>query len=185
MAAPTIEFRHIYNSATAAALDTATERLAYTGAGVVSTGVGNELDFGSVDITAGAADSNVEAVWIKVTTWNSNTTINNFRFWLNSNGFDQAGTVLKFKALKLDATSEWIASATAGSYTMATLPESEPSQNVYRANDGSTDNITSATEDTTQAITMYVSVATGETLGEYKGTTSGYEFQYRFKFDYY
>ena len=185
MAAPTIEFRHIYRSEAVADIDTAAERLAYTGAGVVSTGVGNELDFGSVDITSGAANSRVESMFIKVTNWQSNTTITNFRFWLNSNGFDKTSTVLKYKTLKLDATSEWVANATSGDYSMATLNETEPSQNVYKANDGSTTDITSSVNDTTEAITMYVSVATAETLGEYKGTTTGYEFQFRFKFDYY
>ena len=68
---------------------------------------------------------------------------------------------------------------------MATLNELESSQNVFKANDGSTTMITSSTNDTTEAIAMYVSVATGETLGEYKGTTTGYEFQFRFKYDYY
>ena len=60
MAEPTTRFRLIPNTTATADIDTAAERLAaIAGESVKSTGAGNEADFGTVDISAGAANSGV------------------------------------------------------------------------------------------------------------------------------
>lgn len=190
MAAPTTKYGDLPLATATADMDTSGERTTLLGTlDEVSTGAGNELDFGSVDITGGAADSNLKAFLWGVTSWNSNTSISNFRFWLSSNGFDDANTVVKWVHCALDPTSEWVPSAVVASYAAApnggwaTLPEAEPSQNVYGA-DGSATSIASTANDSLEAIAMYVSVGASETLGTYKGTDSGYEFQFTLKYDY-
>ena len=183
MAAPTTEFNELSMALAAADLDDNAERLAIDS--VISTGAGNELDFGSVNISGGAANSGVKAFCWQVTAWNSNTQVENFRFWLSSNGFDQAGSIINYATWKLDATSEWVQNATTGDVGSTQLPESEPSQNVFQGGDGSTTSITSSDEDTTEAVAMFVAVAASETLGTYKGTDSGLELQFSFKYDYF
>jgi hypothetical protein len=93
MAVPTTEFRSIPNATTVAAVDTAAERLALATGDVVSTGAGNELDFSTVDISGGAANSGVKHCWWEVTADGGNTNVQDFLLWLSSNGFDQAGWV--------------------------------------------------------------------------------------------
>lgn len=61
MAEPTTRFRAWPITLATTALDTAAKRLAaVAGQSIVSTGSGNELDFGTVDISAGAANSLVK-----------------------------------------------------------------------------------------------------------------------------
>lgn len=183
MAAPTTEFNEIDTSLASTALDSNAERLAIDD--VISTGAGNELDFGNVNISAGAADSAVKAMFWQVTNYDTNSQVENFRFWLSSNGFDEAGTVIKWDHWKLDTTSEWVQNPTTGDVGSTTLDEAEPSQNVFQGGDGTTTYITTGDNDTCEAIVMYVSVAAGETAGTYKGTDTGFEFQYSFKYDYF
>lgn len=184
MAAPTTEFNHFNNVTLAVAdLDTNAERLAIDD--VISTGVGNEWDFGSVNISGGQSDSIVRCMAWQVSAWGGNTQVENFRFWLSTNGFDQAGTVVKYASWKLDVTSEWEQSKSPPLTGEVTLPETEPSQNIYEGGDGSTTYITSGDNDTTEAAACYVAVDGSETVGVYKGTDAGFEFQYSFKYDYF
>ena len=183
MAAPTTEFNQIDTSLADTALDSNAERLAIDDA--ISTGAGNELDFGNVNISGGAANSAVKAMFWQVTNYGTNSQVENFRFWLSQNGFDQAGSEIKWDHWKLDATSEWVQNATTGDVGGTALDESEPSQNVYQGGDGTTTSITSGDNDTCEAIVMYVAVAASETAGTYKGTDSGFEFQYSYKYDYF
>lgn len=183
MAAPTTEFNNFALSMVIADLDTNAERLAIDD--LISTGSGNEWDFGSVNISGGQVDSAVRAMAWQVSSFGANAQVENFRFWLSTNGFDQAGSVANYVVWKLDATSEWEQSPSPPLSGEATLPETEPSQNVFQGGDGSTTSIPSGDNDTTQAIALYFAIDGSETTGEYKGTESGYELQFSFKYDYF
>lgn len=191
MAEPTTRFRDWPITLATTALDTAAERLAaVAGESVVSTGAGNELDFGTVDISGGAANSGVKMCAWDVTADGGNTTIETFKLWLSSNGFDQAGTVVKFQPLSggdqgsPSNTENYVANAVVGSYTWATMPESEPgAQNVYPTDEGTSMTLSTASDDVV-FWAEYVAVAASETTGTYKGTDSGYEFQHSFKYSY-
>jgi len=189
--APTARFRVIPNTTATTAVDTAGERLAaISGQSVVSTGSGNEVDFSTVDISGGAANSGVKHVLWDITADDGFATVSDFRFWLSSNGFDQAGTVLKMQPVSgadqgsPSDTENYVANAVVGSYTWASAPEADPgSQNVYPSDEG-TSMALSTTSDDVVMIALYVAVAAGETPGTYKGTDAGNEFQMSFKFAY-
>jgi len=191
MAVPTTRFRTFPNTTAAIAVDTAAERLAaISGELVVSTGIGNRLDFGIVDISGGAANSAVKHLMWDVTADGGNTTVEDFRFWLSSNGWDQAGTVLKMQPVSgadqgsPSNTENYVANAVVGSYTWATAPEADPgSQNVYPSDEGSSI-VLSTTSDDVVMLALYVACASGETTGTYKGTDTGYSFQKSFKYSY-
>ena len=191
MAAPTTRFRTFPNNTATTAIDTAAERLAaISGEAVVSTGAGNELDFSSVDISGGTADSGVLHCHWDVTADGGNTVVDTFKLWLSSNGWDIAGTVLKFQPISgadqgaASNTENYIINAVVGSYTWATAPESEPgSANMYPTDEGSSMALSTASDDTIMWAS-YVTVASGETTGTYKGTDSGFEFQHSFKYSY-
>ena len=191
MAAPTVRFRTFPITVSVAELDTAGERLAaIAGQSVISTGVGNELDFGTVDISGGAANSTVKMLVWDITADGGNTLVEDFLFWLSSNGFDQAGTVVKFQPVSGDDqgtpsnTENYIVNAVVASYTWATLDESEPgAQNVYPTDEG-TSMVLSTTADDVIMVALYVVVADNETTGTYKGTDAGNEFQYSFKYSF-
>ena len=191
MAAPTIRFRTFPRTVTVAELDTAAERLAaIAGESVVSTGAGNELDFGIVDISGGAANSLVFYLLWDVTADGGNTAVEDFRFWLSTNGFDQAGTVLKMQPVSgadqglPSNTENYVADAVTGSYTWATAPEADPgSQNVYPSDEGSS-MVLSTTSDDGVMLALHAAIAAAETTGTYKGTEAGYEFQNSFKYSY-
>ncbi|MCJ8328330.1 MAG: hypothetical protein MJK08_14660, partial [Campylobacterales bacterium] len=89
MAIPTTRFREIPNNTATTAVDTTAERLAaIAGESTVSTGSGNEADFGTVDISSGAADSSVLTLLWDVTADGGNTSVDTFKLWLSSNGWD-------------------------------------------------------------------------------------------------
>lgn len=125
-----------------------------------------------------------------VTADGGNTTVDTFLFWLSSNGFDQAGTTVEFVAISgadqgsASNTENYIQNATTSSYTFATLVEAEPgAQNVYPSDEGSSMALSTASDDTIM-VALYTAVAASETTGTYSGTTSGYEFQFSFKYSY-
>jgi hypothetical protein len=124
-----------------------------------------------------------------VTADGGNTLVDTFKFWLSSNGWDQAGSVLKMRAISgadgtPSLTEEYIANATTASYTFSTAPESEPgSQNVYPTDEGSSMAL-STTSDDAIMIALYAAMAASETTGTYKGTDAGFEFRMSFKFSY-
>lgn len=191
MAEPTTRFRKIPLTTATTAIDTAAERLAsITDQVVVSTGAGNEADFGTVDISGGAANSGVLTILWDVTADGGNTSVSTFLLWLSSNGFDQAGSVIKFQPLSggdqgsPSNTENYVLNATTGSYTWATMPEAEPgAQNVYPSDEGSS-MVLSTTSDDVVMWAIYAAIAASETTGTYKGTDSGYELQYSFKYSY-
>ena len=191
MAAPTVRFRTFPITVSVAELDTAGERLAaIAGQSVISTGAGNELDFGTVDISGGAANSLVKMLVWDITADGGNTLVEDFLFWLSSNGFDQAGTVVKYQPISGDDqgtpsnTENYIVNAVVASYTWGTLDESEPgAQNVYPTDEGSS-MVLSTTADDVIMVALYVVVADNETTGTFKGTDAGNEFQYSFKYSF-
>lgn len=190
MAVPTTRFRDIPNDTAITAVDTAAERLAaITGESVISTGVGNEIDFGTIDISGGAANSGVQTMHWDVTADGGNTVVDTFKLWLSSNGFDIAGSVIKLQALCGDDgtpvnTEKYIADAVVGSYTWGDMPETEPgAQNVWPTDEGTSMALSTNSDDTIMWA-MYAAIASGETTGTYKGTDAGYELQFSFKYAY-
>jgi len=191
MSAPTGRFRDIPIATTTVALNTPTKRLADVASqSIVSTGAGNELDFGTVDISAGAANSVVKQLFWDITADGGNTTVETFKFWMSSNGFDQAGSVMKFQPISgvdqtgASLTENYIVDAEIADYTWATAAETEPgSINVYPSDEGSSMTL-STTADDVVAIALYLAVASGETTGTYSGTTTDFELQMSQKFSY-
>lgn len=191
MAAPTTRFRKIPLATAVAAVDTAAERLAAIASeAVVSTGDGNEADFGTVDISGGAANSGVQTILWDVTADGGNTTVEAFKLWLSSNGFDQAGSVIKMQPLSggdqaaPSNTENYAANAVVGSYTWADMPEAEPgAQNVWPSDEGASMAL-STTSDDVVMWAMYAAIAASETTGTYKGTDAGYQLQMSFKYSY-
>lgn len=195
MAEPTTQFRLIPQSTAVIALDTAAERTAaIAGQSVVSTGVGNEVDFGEVDISAGAANSGVKTILWNVTVNGGNTLAQTFKLWIPaaSIGFDIAASVVKVQPLSGDApgpgvnTEDYVVNGVVGSYTWATMVESEPGAiNVWDSNeDTSVDITTPGTTDDAIMWAMYLAIANGETTGIYKGIDAGYEIQLSYKYSY-
>jgi len=191
MAVPTTRFRLIPNDTAVAAVDQASERLAaITGESVITTGVGNEADFGTVDISGGANNSGVLHMLWDVTADGGNTAVDTFKLWLSDNGFDIAGSVIKVQPISgadqgsPSLTENYIVNAVIGSYTWATMVETEPGAiNVYPSDEGSS-MVLSTTSDDVVFWAMYAAIASGETTGTYKGTDAGYELQFSFKYAY-
>lgn len=91
MAAPTTRFREFPIASATTLLDTAAERLAaVSGESSVSTGTGNEVDFGTLNISSAAQQSAVKLVAWDVTADGSNTSVSAFKLWQSSEGFDVA-----------------------------------------------------------------------------------------------
>ena len=191
MAAPTTRFRKIPQATTVEAVNTDAERLAeISSQSVVSTGEGNEADFGTVDISSGAANSDVQTILWDVTADGGNTAVEAFMLWLSDNGFDQAGSVVKMQPLSgadqesASNTENYIANGVVGSYTWGDMPEADPdAQNVYPTDEGSSMVLSTVADDVIMWA-MYAAIAASETTGTYKGTTSGYELQFSFKYSY-
>lgn len=208
MAAPTTEFRDIDITKATTALDTVGERRTEFAAGtLISTGAGNEWNFGTIDISAGAANSVVKHAQWKPTANGGNTTVDTFKIWISTAagqpadqwGFAQAGTVFKAAALKYESGGAsgilYVASATDSSYSswaagtyvynpfqVATEPGS---QNAYNGAGASSINITTiGTTDDVVGWEGILAVASGETTGTYKGLDSGKEFRANFKYSY-
>ena len=191
MAEPTIRFRLIPNNTAATALNTPAKRKGViSGESVKSTGAGNEADFGLVDISGGAANSGVLHLLWDVTADGGNTLADTFKLWLSSNGFDQAGSVIKVQPVSgsdqgsPSLTENYIQNAVVGSYTWATMVEAEPGAiNIYPTDEGSS-MVLSTTSDDAILWAMYAAIAASETTGTYKGTDAGYELQFSFKYTY-
>ena len=193
MAEPTTRFRLIPQATTIAELDTPGERLAaIAGESVVSTGAGNEADFGVIDISGGAANSGVLTLLWDVTADGGNTLAETFKLWLSSNGFDIAGSVLKVQPLCGDdgtdvLTEKYVANGVVASYTWATMVESEPGAiNLWPSDEGTSIVLDAAPPCGDDAImwAMYCAIAAAETTGTYKGTDANMELQFSFKYSY-
>ena len=190
MAEPTTRFRKIPLSTAVVDLNTPAKRLAaIAGEAVVSTGVGNEADFGTVDISGGAANSGLQTILWDVTANGGNSLAETFKLWLSSNGFDIAGSICKVQPLCGDDgtpvnTEKYIVNGVVGSYTWATMVEAEPGAiNLWPTDEGTSMALPAASDDVVMWA-MYLAIANGETTGTYKGTDAGYELQFSFKYSY-
>ena len=188
MSEPTSRFRLIPNDTAVAALDTPAERLGtITDEETVSTAEGYEADFGTIDISEGAALSDVLTMLWDITADGGNSQVDNFKLWCNAIGFDQAASVVRFAALSggdqasPSNTQNYVADATSTTYTLSDMPEAEPgSQNVYPSDEGSSMDLDTNSDDVVMWA-MILSIAAAETPGTYKGLTSGKELQFSFK----
>ena len=192
MAEPTARFRTFPRTTTTTTqLDSAAKRIGtITGESVVSTTGGQEHDLGIVDITGGQADSAVEHVLWDITADGGNTVVDTFRVWLSLEGFTEAGTLVYLAPLRGSAdggtsnTDPYVQSAITSSYPkVAAIATSEPSQNVWPSDEGTVMSL-STTSDDACLWAHYVAVDASEITGTYKGTDSGKEFQYSFKYNY-
>lgn len=192
MAEPTTKFRLIPQSIAVAALDTSGKRLAaISGESEISTGSGNEADFGTIDISGGAADSNVLTMLWNVTANGGNTLVETFKLWMSSNGFDQVDTVCKARPLMGDDGTpsgdieKYKANAGVSDYTFSNMVESEPGAiNVWPTDKGTSMSVAGGASDDAILWAMYLSIASGETTGEYSGLSAGMELQFSHKFSY-
>ena len=193
MAEPTTRFRLIPQATTIAELDTPAERLAaIADESVISTGAGNEADFGVIDISSGAANSGVLTLLWDVTADGGNTLAETFKLWLSSNGFDIAESVLKVQPLCGDdgtdvLTEKYIMNAVVASYTWATMDESEPGAiNLWPSDEGTSIVLDAAPPCGDDAImwAVYCAIANAETTGTYKGTDANMELQFSFKYSF-
>ena len=198
MPAPTTRFKAQANTPATTALDTASERKTYQGANgttVDDTG-SNPWDFGTVSIAGAVAPvrSTVKHLMWDVSAWGPNVAVSNFRAWFDSNpegwGFDNAGTQLKYKALRYQSGSNgtaYVQNADETSYgghatwSVAAHQDSPPAQNLY-AGDGDTGFGTG--DDDVVGMQALLEVDELETAGVYLGDTSGYEFQMSLRYDY-
>lgn len=200
MAAPTTAFKKHPRTLVATTLDTLAERLDATNGWAsanfttVDTGA-NPLDFGTVDISGGAANSLVFYLAWKVTANGGNTLADNFRVWYETTspdnwGFTLAGTILKQAPMKYETGGAngqlYTVNAVTGTYTWSDVNVAgAPAQNAYAGGGATSVNITTigTTEDLV-AVAQYLAVADNETTGTYQGVTAGKEFRGSFRFDY-
>jgi len=186
MAAPTTRFRLIPQDT-----PVEDERLAaISGEAAKSTGEGNEVDFGTVDISDGAEVSGIKTILWDVTADGGNTVVDTFKLWLSSNGFDIAGSIMNFQPLSgadqaaPSDTENYAVNAAIGDYTWAEIPESEPaSQNIFPSDEGASMALDTESDDAIM-IALHLAIAAGETTGTYKGTDAGYELQLSLKYSY-
>jgi hypothetical protein len=192
MAEPTTRFRLIPQNTAVAALENTTKRLAaIAGQSIVSTGVGSEADFGTVDISAGAANSGVLTLLWDVTANGGNTLVETFKLWCNAVGFVEAGSVIKLQPLCGDEgtpvnTEKYVADGVIASYTSwVDMDESEPGAvNVWPTDEGTGMSIAGGVSDDVVMYALYLAIATGEVTGEYKGLDAGKELQFSYRFSY-
>lgn len=193
MAEPTIRFRLIPQNTSVASVDTPAKRIGtITGEVAKSTGAGNEADFGSIDISSGAANSDILTMLWDITADGGNTLAETFKLWVSSNGFDIAGSVLKLRTLHgneegagpWDDTEQYIVSAVIGDYNWTTMLETEPGAiNIWPSDEGTSMVLSTASDDAIMWA-MYCAIAAGETTGTYKGTDTGMELQFSMKYSY-
>ena len=214
MAAPTTGFKTIVRTTAATAYDTKAERLAaWAGLSTIDTGA-NPLDFSTVDISGGAANSLVFYLAWKVTANGGNTLVDNFRIWDETGspdgwGFTQAATKLYMASLKFEAAgtygTAYVINAVTSTYNDGTygfggsIPgvngiarAGAPSQNAYSGVGGTNIDITTiGTTDDWVGVALYLAVGAGEVTGTYKGSatstppaTVGKEFAGSFQYDY-
>lgn len=194
MATPTTKFRVIPNTLAVGCVDTAAERIAdFNGDSDITTGSSSAADFGTVDISSGAAKSSVlTMMWQVANGIGGNTSVDTFKLWLSSNGFDQAATDIQYIQLSgadqgaPSNTENYSANANTTTYSFTVMPESEPgSQNVYPTDEGSSMALAGTQSDDVIMWALYADVAASETTGTYTGTaTAGKELRFSFKFSF-
>lgn len=196
MGAPTTEFRSLANNLATTALDTASERKTAAAAGTLVDASGsNPLDMGLVSIAGAVAAvrSAVKHLCWHVTNYQGNTQLSDFRGWFQSThwGFDQGGTVQKYRALKYQSGTNgqaYVQNADETSYgghaawDVFAIQANAPAQNLY-AGDG--DVSFGSSDDDIVGFQTLLSVDPAETSGTYLGTgTAGYEYRFSLRHSY-
>jgi hypothetical protein len=194
MAEPTIRFREIPQNTPVASIDTPAERIAaIAGQSIISTGVGNEVDWDTLDISGGAVNSAVKTMLWDVTANGGNTVVETFKLWCSDIGFDIGASVVKVQPLRgndegagpWNNTEQYIVNGVVGSYTWATMVEAEPGAiNVWPSDEGTSMSISGGASDDAILWALYLAIAAGETTGIYKGDDVGFELQFSHKYSY-
>lgn len=196
MAKPTIRFRLIPQDTPVASVDTPAERIAaIAGQSIISTGAGHEVDWGTINISGGAANSTVKTMLWDITANGGNTAVETFKLWIPgaSIGFDIAASVVKVQPLRgndegagpWDDTEQYIVNGVVASYTWATMVETEPgAQNIWPSDEGLSMDISGGASDDAVLWAVYLAIAAGETTGTYKGADAGKELQFSCKYSY-
>ena len=201
MSVPTTKFTVLLNNGDliTSTATPALRRAAITGEVTKSTGGGNEVDFGSVDITGGPADSDLWHTTFRVLTNGSNTTVDNVRLWVSTEGLDQALSVGRFRALsgsdETTATNTQNIKATnpviIADYTFADMDTADSGAGTNNMwSPGPSDDVTSmdittiGSTDDMYLWVFYIHVDSGETLGTYSGLTASFELQFSFLYEY-
>ena len=197
MAVPTHRLRQFDGSEATTAFNTEAQRKgSLTGDATVNFGSppsgGAPLDFGTVDISGGAANSGVVNIRWDVTADGGNTAVSDFKLWIlpADFGFTGGTTDTKFQAISgsdqgsPSLTENYVQNAVVGSYTWATVPTSEPgSINLYPTDEGSS-MVLSTTSDDAICWANYLAVDAAEVTGTYEAATSGKEFRFSYAFSY-
>lgn len=194
MSEPTIRFRLIPQNTPVASIDTPAERIAaIAGQSIISTGAGNEVDWGILDISGGAVNSSVKTMVWDVTANGGNTVVETFRLWCNAIGFVIAASVVKIQPLRgndegagpWDDTEQYIVNGVIGSYTWATMVEAEPGAiNVWPSDEGTSMDVSGGASDDGILWALYLAIAAGETTGTYKGIDAGKELRFSHRYSY-
>lgn len=194
MAEPTIRFRLIPQNTPVASIDTPAERIAaIAGQSIITTGDGNEVDWASIDISGGAANSTVKTMLWDVIANGGNTVVETFKLWCNAIGFVIAESVVKVQPLRgndegagpWNNTEQYIANGVVGSYSWATMVEVEPGAiNVWPSDEGTNMSVAGGASDDALLWALYLAIAAGETTGTYKGTDAGKQLQFSHKYSY-
>ena len=197
MAVPTSRFRRFPGSDATTAFNTEAQRIAaLTGDAAVGFGAppagGTPVDLGIIDISGGAANSAVQYVRWDITADGGNTLAEDFRLWFPTadDGFDQAGTLLKFQPISgsdqgaPSLTENYSQNPVVGDFTWATFPAADPAAiNVYPTDEGSSMVLSTGSDDVV-AWAIYLAVDAVETTGTYEAATAGFEFRMTYQFSY-
>ncbi len=202
MAEPTIRLRGGPKNNAETLYDSPAKRIAaITGDYAVTAGTppagGNELDFGIIDISGGAAESTVTMIRFDITLDQGNTLIEDLKLFLllADNGF--SATVVNFTDGGLHTvtedpntnTSRYVIDADstdyAGSPGWLAVPATEPgSLNLYAPDDLTS--LTLAADAANDSIMWanYLAVGAGEVTGTYVADSAGKEFRYSLTYSY-
>ena len=197
MAAPTDRFRQHTGSEATDATNTEAERKgALAGDATVTHGdppeAGDELDYGTIDISGGAANSAVMNIRWDVTADGGNTLVEDFLLWCLAAdyGFTSASTEVKIQPLSgtdnaaPSNTENYVQNAVVGSYTWSTIPATEPGAiNLWPTDEGTSMALSTTSDDVVWWAT-YLAVGSDETTGTYKAADAGKEFRQSFKYSY-
>ena len=196
MAVPTYAMRQLLNNTPVASLDTAAERLAViTGDEAVNMGsppaADAPLDFGTVDISGGNTYTDVAtAIW-HISADGGNTSAEAFKLWFLAadRGFDDAASLAFFETLSgadnaaPSLTENYIVSAVYTSYTGNAMPTTEPAQNLYPSDEGTSMVLSTASDDALLWAQWFI-IDGDETTGTYEAADAGYELRFSFEFAY-
>ena len=196
MAVPTYVMRQIPNATTVAALDTAGERLAAVGSEssvnmADPPAADSPLDFGTVDISGGNTYTDVATALWHISADGGNTTAETFKLWfaVADRGFDDVASLAFFETLSGDdqgapsSTENYVVDAVYTDYTGNAMPTTEPAQNLFPTDEGTSMVLSTASDDALLWAQWFI-VDGDETTGTYEADDAGYELRFTFEFAY-